>query len=92
MEKAEQTGKPAEGWVALKHKTSPDRQWCISPKSYFEQHGSIPDCHANLSLSGVDEVMDHTLAVTAEGDDRQHLESLGFEILDNPVWYFDRKK
>ena len=84
--------KPPKGWVAMKHSTSQDRYWCIAPKAYFDAHGRIPDTHANLGLPGVDEVSDHTLWVKPESgkNDRKYLESLGFEILDDPLWYFKR--
>lgn len=81
------------GWIALKHKTNPFGEWSISPKDYFEQYGRIPDGHANLHLEkeGLDEVMDHTLQARDSSDGRSLLIQAGFEILENPVWYFDPK-
>lgn len=78
-------------WIATKHKSNGFGEWSISPKEYFLTFSSIPDCHANLETPGLEEVMDHTLRTTLNGDDgKDLLVSLGFEILENPIWYFDR--
>lgn len=78
-------------WIALKHPTSEFGEWCISPKSFFEKRGYIPDCYANLHVPGMEEVMDHTLAALDNTDGRDHLVAAGFEIIDDPVWYFQRE-
>lgn len=79
-----------EGWIALKHKSNDFGEWSISPKAHFEAHGSIPDGHANLETAGMEEIMDHTLRAKDGSDGRALLLFNGFEIVDNPVWYFDR--
>lgn len=82
--------KVISGWIALKHKTSSFGQWCISPKAYFDEYGRIPDYHAKLKVPGMEEVMDHTLAALDDSDGRDLLVATGFEIVDNPEWYFQR--
>ncbi len=84
------SNKIISGWVALKHKDDSFGEWSISPKDYFMKHGYIPDCHANLNVFGMDEVSDHTLLSKDGSDGKQLLIDAGFEILENPVWYFDK--
>ena len=76
-------------WIALKHKTNRFGHWSISPKDYFELHGSIPDVHANLEIPGMEETMDHTYVSRDGSDGRPLLIRAGLEICDDPVWYFD---
>ena len=82
--------KPIIGWVALKHKDNAYGEWCISPKDYFLKNGYIPDCHAKLNVFGMDEVSDYTLLAKDGSDGKQLLLDAGFEILENPVWYFEK--
>jgi len=82
--------KPIVGWVALKHKDNDFGEWCISPKDYFLKNCHIPDCHAKLNVFGMDEVSDHTLLAKDGSDGKQLLLDAGFEILENPVWYFEK--
>jgi len=82
--------KPLRGWVALKHKDDDFGEWCISPKDYFLKHGHIPDTKAKLNIAGMDEVSDHTLLAKDGIDGKQALLDAGFEILENPVWYFEK--
>lgn len=81
---------PIFGWVALKHKDNAFGEWCISPKDYFLKNSYIPDCHAKLNVFGMDEVSDHTLLAKDGSDGKQLLLDAGFEILENPVWYFEK--
>jgi len=74
-------------WIAVKHKSNCFGEWSIAPKDYFEKYGRIPDCHANLVTPGLEETMDHTQAID-DTDGKALLEAAGFEILENPVWYF----
>jgi hypothetical protein len=73
----------------MKHPTDDEGCWCISPKEYFDKYGKIPDTKADLTLDGLDEVSDHTLMATDGSDGRQLLLDAGFEILENPKWYFN---
>ena len=81
---------PVVGWVALKHKNDAFGEWSISPKAYFLANGYIPDMESKLSINGMDEVNDHTLLAKDGSDGRQLLLNAGFEILENPVWYFEK--
>lgn len=78
------------GWIAMKHKSNGFGEWSISPKAFFEEHGKIPDCHANLIVAGMEEVSDHTLVTRDGSDGRQLLTDAGFEIDNNPAWYYNR--
>lgn len=78
-----------QGWIATKHKSNGFGEWSISPKAFFIDHQRIPDGHAQLETPGLEEVMDHTLRATDGSSGRELLEQLGFEIIDNPIWYFD---
>jgi hypothetical protein len=82
--------KPIIGWVALKHKDDDFGEWSISPKDYFLANGYIPDMKSQLVISGMDEVSDHTLLAKDGSDGKQLLLDAGFEILENPVWYFEK--
>lgn len=79
-----------KNWIALKHKDNSFGEWCISPKEFFLKHGFIPDTKANLNIAGMDEVSDHTLLVKDSSDGKQALLNAGFEILENPIWYFEK--
>ena len=78
------------GWIAVKHHSNVYGEWCIAPKDYFDKHGRIPDTHANRKIEGMEEVMDHCYRVKGYGDGRYELTRAGYEILENPVWYFQR--
>lgn len=78
------------GWIALKHPTDKFGEWSISPKSYFEEHGHIPDGKANLNVPNMEEAQDHTLTTLDGTDGRNHLKAAGIEIADNPVWFFEK--
>lgn len=75
-------------WVAVKHPSTAYGQWLVSPKDFFLTYKHIPDCHANIMISGMEEVSDHTYAALDGSDGRELLIQAGLEILDNPVWYF----
>ena len=77
--------------IATKHQTNKFGYWSIAPDWYFRRHGRIPDTKASLNLPGLEEVMDHTLHATDGSDGRKLLLKFGFHILENPVWYFQRK-
>jgi hypothetical protein len=81
---------PLRGWIALKHKDNDFGEWCISTKDYILKHGYIPDTKAKLNVAGMDEVSDHTLLAKDGSDGKQALLDAGFEILENPVWYFEK--
>lgn len=77
-------------YVALKHQDDGFGEWSISPKEYFLEYGKIPDNHANLNVFGMEESQAHMLTAIDGSDGRLNLLNAGLEILDTPIWYFDR--
>lgn len=85
--------KPFGPWVALQHNDhKDDGYWSIAPKPFWDAFGKIPDWSVGdmiESFSGWWECMDHTLE-TSVNNPRQSLIEAGFEIVDDPTWWFDR--
>jgi hypothetical protein len=79
-------------WVAMKNPTEEEfESWCISPKVFFLKNGFIPSCHADIDIDGLEEIMDHTYSVKARRNGKNCLKKAGFEILKDPIWYFDKR-
>ena len=68
-----------------------NNEWCITPKWYFRLYGRIPDTKSQMDLEGFDEIMDHVFLAKDGSDGLSLLKKHGIEILDNPVWYYNRE-
>lgn len=67
--------------------------WHIAPKVFWERNGFIPDSCIGFEVPGFYECQEHKLEANEETENpKQQLKQLGFEIIDNPVWGWCRKK
>jgi len=88
-------------WIAI----GENGLWNIAPKVFWEKNSCIPDFNLNFEIIGFEEVQEHTLLYVKGmdvdwdkeqwGDGQKEIEEkalkeLGFEILENPVWYYDK--
>ena len=78
------------GWVAVKHPSNRHGEWCVAPKEFWERNHYVPDTCLTLDVPGFDEVQEHTIVARDGSDGRAQLESLGFLVLDDARWYFQR--
>lgn len=69
-------------------------KWCIAPKVFWENNACIPDWSTGFNVPGFRECCEHTFEPLegVDGIEVSELRLLGFEVLENPVWHFDRKK
>ncbi len=82
-----------EEWLALKHPSLQENEWCVTPTSHFEEFGTIPDKHSGLNIPGMEEVDSHTFRILNGGDGKELLKALGFTVsdtLEDCRWYFQR--
>jgi hypothetical protein len=82
-------GFPGSGYYAFscKNPTGTKEQWCIVNIDYWIQNGHMQDGHANIAITGMEEVSDHTyekLPSYQQSDAKQLLTQAGFTIIDNP--------
>ena len=75
-----------EHYFALQSPDDED-EWCICPKDFWEKNRYIPDYECDLKISGFYQCSEHIFEARVENP-KETLEKLGFEILDNPDWYF----
>jgi len=84
---------PFGKWIATPYNSLP-RSWSIIPKSFFERFGKIPDWHVGCFvdyLPGWSECANHIIQYDDTiVDPKQSLIDAGFEIVEDPVWYFNR--
>lgn len=76
--------------IAIKHNTSVYGEWCICPLDFWLKRACIPDSHLNIRIFGMEEVSDHTYITKDGSDGIELLKMNGIEIINNPVWYFQK--
>lgn len=91
VESAEDSWKPDfSKWVAIPQDDNPE-QWAISPKVFWDANGFIPDWCIGFSVPGFYEASEHTLTPKmSQHEPRKALLAMGFTIIDDPVWGWDR--
>ena len=69
--------------------------WYIVPRVYWDNTGFIPDFDTGFKLPGLCESCEHLFEKHPNNKSQQSvkeiLASLGFEIIQKPVWGWDRK-
>lgn len=75
-------------WVAVLSCEYEDK-WCIAPKPFWDANGFVPDHCIGFQVEGFRECQEHTLESDID-DQEQALRDLGFEVLTDAEWYFDR--
>lgn len=78
------------GWVAVKHISNGFGEWCIVPKAFFEANGFVPATKANLEVPGMEEILPSTLKPLDDSDGVSLLLAAGFEIDNDPNWFYKR--
>lgn len=83
-------------FVAVPHIDQDDCEglWCIAPKVFWENNACIPDWESGFKIPGFRECMEHTFEPSegVEGIEASALRLLGFEVIEDPDWYFESKK
>jgi hypothetical protein len=68
-----------------------DNYWFVSPKEYWDKHGSCSDKAEYIDIPNFDEAMEHCYICNQDWtmeQQEQYLVSLGFEIGDIDHWYY----
>ena len=89
----EQLGRLPKEWIAFHEKENEwdDRCWYFLPKDYWDANGTIPDGGREPKIDGFYTHTEWTWETPMELSEAiEHVKSIGFEVLENPRWWYDR--
>lgn len=75
-------------YVAMKNPHE-EGSWCVCPKTFFLKNGHLISENADFEIDGMFEIEEHTFEAEGKKDPKKCLVKAGFEILEDPIWYWD---